>query len=181
MAWQSLLEHPRLRTSFVALDPWRKVLVLVAYLHRQLRLVQAFDHLYAQRLTQVFVRGLACALADDREAQRRMRADVMQCIPDTDDYPAQEGAWAQNLLIALIYVLDFRVEGDAQALARSLRSSLDNIDLIHYEADERYDESYVLDEEVRLLLELTQAARSIEREACTDMRWVAQLTHRCRV
>ncbi len=77
-----------------------------------------------------------------------MLGEVQGSIPDTDEFSEQEGAYAQNLMIALMYLLSFCQSGDQDQISKCINSALNNIDLINYERDEGYDESKVVEQEV---------------------------------
>ncbi|GAB7531342.1 hypothetical protein PS3A_37540 [Pseudomonas sp. 3A(2025)] len=181
MPWGPILDEPRIRASFAALEHHQKTVVIAACLYRQLRLIEAFDRCYAQQASQMFIRALDAALANDRDARQRVSEEVSHCIPDTEVYSEQEGSYAQNLLIALSYFLDFVHSKDAGALDNSTRMLLENIDLINYEADEQYDEDSVFAHEVSVFLRLIDAVQRLSIERCRDVQGVAQLAQPHRV
>lgn len=175
MPWGPILEEPRIHASFTMLGHQQQVVVMAAYLYRQLGLIEAFDRLYSQLASQVLIRALNAALANDRDALLRVSEEVSHCIPDTEVYSEQEGSYAQNLLIALSYFLDFVHSKDAGMLDNSTRMLLENIDLIHYEVDEQYDEDSVFAHEVGVFLQLIDAVQCLSIARCLDVQGVAQL------
>lgn len=175
MPWGQLLEDPAVCASFERLEQQQQTVVITACLYRQLRLIEAFDLRYAEPLSPVFIRGLNSALTNDPDTQQRISEEVMGCIPDTDVYSGQEGGYAQNLLIALSYFLDFLQNKDVSALHSCTRMLLENRDLIQFEADERYNETAVFADEVRIILELIEAVRRTGVEGYADTCGVARL------
>lgn len=172
-----MLDDPRINAAFTTLDLYHQVLVMAAYLYRQRRLIEAFDQLYAEQATGLFIQALHGALLlDDGQVLQRLRQQVEQCIPDTEVYPAQEGAYAQNLLIALMYFLDFVQTQDPAGLERSLAMQLENIDLLHYEQDEHYDADQALEQERQVLLALMAAVEKRPGKRCRDVQCLADLS-----
>ncbi len=79
-----------------------------------------------------------------------MRLNLEGIIPGTEEFPEQEGAYAQNLLIALSYLLLFSKSSKPKAFEESIGMALENIDLINYEMDEKYSYESMLENERKI-------------------------------
>jgi hypothetical protein len=148
MQWNRIFENARLISEFAKVSRDQKKILLVAYLYRQRRLLECFGSCYGEKLTITFLNGLESILAADEININTMLGEVQGNIPDTDEFSGQEGAYAQNLMIALMYLLSFCQSGDQDQISKCINSALNNIDLINYERDEGYDESKVVEQEV---------------------------------
>ncbi len=162
MQWSLIFEDARIRPSFDRLDRNQKVLVVASYLYRQLRLMRAFDQCYSENLSELFIHALDVALSTSGEAGVT-QGEVYKNIPDTDEYSEQEGSYAQNLMIALNYLLLFVLNNDQIDLSRCVDMSLQNIDLINYEDNEDYDEKLVTSKEVDVVTDLVANALRTSR------------------
>jgi hypothetical protein len=162
MQWSLIFEDARIKPSFDKLDRNQKVLVIASYLYRQLRLIRAFDQCYCEKLSELFIHALDVALSSSGEA-RVIQGEVEKNIPDTDEYSEQEGSYAQNLIIALNYLLLFVLNNDRMELRRCVDMSLQNIDLINYEVNEIYDETLVTSKEVDVVTDLVASTLRASR------------------
>uniref|UniRef100_A0A7C2AKI7 Uncharacterized protein n=1 Tax=Pseudomonas graminis TaxID=158627 RepID=A0A7C2AKI7_9PSED len=162
MQWSLIFEDVRIRPSFDRLDRNQKVLVVASYLYRQLRLMRAFDQCYCENLSELFIHALDVALSTSGEPGVT-QGEVYKNIPDTDEYSEQEGSYAQNLMIALNYLLLFVLNNDQIDLSRCVEMSLQNIDLINYEVNENYDEKLVTSKEVDVVTDLVVSALRASR------------------
>jgi hypothetical protein len=153
MQWSLIFEDARIKPSFDTLDRSQKILVMASYLYRQLRLIKAFDQCYSENLSELFIHALAIALKNSEEAGDIQR-EVEKNIPDTEEFSEQEGSFAQNLMIALNYLLLFVVDDDRADLRRCVDMFLQNLDLINYEVDENYDDELVTSKEIDVVAEL---------------------------
>ncbi|NWC92997.1 MULTISPECIES: hypothetical protein [unclassified Pseudomonas] len=107
MQYGLIFESAKVRPSFEILSRQQKVFIVAAYLYRQLRLIKSFDQVYSENLSELFIRGLKVAVESTSDLIRSTQEEVEDNIPDTEDFSAQEGSFAQNLMIALNYLLLF--------------------------------------------------------------------------
>jgi len=110
MQWGVIFGSASILQRFSGLSNNEKAIVGAAYLYRQLRLVEQFDACYHENLTQVLNEGLA-ACVNTNLGSVSLVEHVESKIPHTDEFSEEEGAYAQNLLIALKYLLGFAFEG----------------------------------------------------------------------
>ncbi|MCF8985803.1 hypothetical protein GIW26_19800 [Pseudomonas syringae] len=140
MQWNLIFEHESVSPLLGRLNDLEKTLLIACYLYRQVRLLRRFDNVYATDLSSLFLRSLDVALSGHRASVEAIERVVSSRIPDTEEYTEQEGAYAQNLVIALDYFLLFLLEVDEAKLQSCINMALQNLDLLNFEADEGYDE-----------------------------------------
>ncbi|MHC8317024.1 hypothetical protein [Pseudomonas sp. LB3P31] len=151
MQYSLIFESAVVASKIASLDGKDKIFLGAAYLYRQKRLIEDFDKVYSEQLSSLFETGIAACLEGRGKAFSHLK-EVENNIPDTEEYGEQEGAYAQNLLIALLYLLKFSASEQFEDFEKSVSLAIDNIDLIHYEKDEFYDEEAVTHEEVAVLI-----------------------------
>lgn len=66
------------------------------------RLIEDFDKVYGEHLSPLFEGGIAACLEGSVKALAHLK-EVEGNIPDTEEFGEQEGAYTQDLLIALLY------------------------------------------------------------------------------
>ncbi|MCQ3002943.1 hypothetical protein NLO98_24660 [Pseudomonas syringae] len=158
---QDLIHQP----DYQALSAQQQRLMIASYTLRSQRLVEMFDRRYNQRLADIFCRGLSAYVAGRASDISDLHTEIEAHIPDTDEFSEQEASYAQNAFIALFYLIEATVTGDAALLQRSINMTLENVDLLYYERDPDYlqmeltaAEQHVLDN----LLEQAAATSSAE-------------------
>ncbi|MNJ56538.1 hypothetical protein D3C77_520900 [compost metagenome] len=142
MQWGLIFGDASVSGAFSALQREDQTIIGAAYLYRQKKLVEQFDVCYGEELTKIFEEGLL-ACVEKIGAAIDLENRIEASIPDTDEFSEQEGAYAQNLFIALTYLLRFSVDGQPEFFERSISMAAENIDLISYEADSSYDDAAV--------------------------------------
>ncbi|MCQ9427146.1 hypothetical protein NRB16_26900 [Pseudomonas sp. LJDD11] len=160
MQWQPVFENPLIDKEVRALSADQARRLLASYLYRQFRLVRSFDQRYQSNLQDLFVRQLSVAVAGSAAGVELGIGEVYAAIPDTDEYAQQEGAYAQNLMIALWYLLSFAHEPDTELLQAAANAALNNVDLLNHELDEHYDESAVVAREVVVVRQMLRRMRA---------------------
>ncbi len=146
MKWGSIFGHESVLGDFSRLTESDKILIGVAYLYRQKRLIQLFDSTYGESLGNAFEEGMIECMRENRE-MKGMPTNFEEIVPDTDEFPEQVGACAQNLLIALNHLLLFSRFGQPEFFEGSVAMALENIDLISYEAGVAYSYESMLSNE----------------------------------
>lgn len=160
MQWQPVFENPLIDHQVRALSAEQARRLLASYLYRQFRLVRSFDQRYQSNLQDLFLRELSVAVSGSAASAGRGMGEVYAAIPDTDEYAQQEGAYAQNLMIALWYLLSFAHQPDPELLQSAANAALNNIDLLNYERDEHYDEPAVVAREVVVVRQMLRRMRA---------------------
>ncbi|POA19972.1 hypothetical protein C1886_10785 [Pseudomonas sp. FW300-N1A1] len=178
MQWGLIFEDAAVVPLFQRLDGKQKVLVLAAYIYRQIRLIKDFDRCYGERLSDLLVKALTSAVLDGKDVIRHVKDEVLGSIPDTDEFAEQEGAYAQNIMIALDYFLLYMLGGDISDMQRSVDMALQNIDLLYYEMDEGYDEKKVVEQEVLVVLSIIKMVSKIPQGLYSDIRSVQELSRK---
>jgi len=137
MRWGLIFGHESVLNNFLKLTGSDKILIGAAYLYKQKRLIQRFDSLYAENLVNAFEQGIIECIKDSGKVDA-VRFELEKMIPDTEAFPEPEGAYAQHLLIALVYLLMFSKSGKPDVFEDAMAMALENMELINYEADEDY-------------------------------------------
>ncbi|WP_414156715.1 hypothetical protein [Pseudomonas sp. BNK-30] len=173
MQWGVIFGSASILQRFSGLSDNEKAIVGAAYLYRQLRLIEQFDACYDEDLTQVFKEGVV-ACANTNLAAVQLVERVESKIPDTDEFPEEEGAYAQNLFIALKYLLEFVFEGGVEAFESAISMAMENIDVINYNIDPNYDESAALTGEVAVASSIIDklALRRQKRSGLDLLNWL---------
>ncbi|WP_139341015.1 hypothetical protein [Pseudomonas sp. KK4] len=153
MQYGLIFESAVVANNIALLNGEDKVLLGGAYLYRQKRLIEDFDKLYGEKLSSLFKAGILACLEGRVKALAHLK-EVEDNIPDTEEFGEQEGAYAQNLLIALLYLIKFSTGEQFEDFERSVSLAIDNIDLVNYEKDESYDEEAVTQEEIAILIDM---------------------------
>lgn len=148
MQWGLIFEDTAVMIPFGKLSRAQRAKLIAVYLYRQIRLMREFDDHYGEDLTALFFRGLESAINGGLDRLKGTIDEVEANVPDTEEFSAQEGAYAQNLMIALMYLLSYVQAGNDEDLIRCVDSALNNIDLINYELDENYAEDKVVAREI---------------------------------
>lgn len=169
MQWYLIFEDATVEPLFKKLDGKQKVLLLSAYIYRQARLIKDFDHYYGEDLFGLLVRGLTSVIFGESDAIKHVEQEVVNRIPDTDEFSEQVGAYAQNIMIALDYLLLYMLSGDVSNMQRSVDMALQNIDLVCYEMDEAYDEKKVVEQEVLVVFNIINSIKNISVELYSDI------------
>ena len=151
MQYDLIFEAAAVANKLKLLNDKDQVFLGAAYLYRQKRLIEDFDKVYGEHLSPLFEGGIAACLEGSVKALAHLK-EVEGNIPDTEEFGEQEGAYAQNLLIALLYLIKFCSSGQFEDFEQSVSSAINNIDLINYEKDELYDENAVAQEEISVLV-----------------------------
>lgn len=154
MQWGLIFGSAGVAVSLSKLSRAQRAKLIAAYLYRQVRLVREFDDLYGEDLTSLFFRGLESVINGGAGLLKETLDEVEAHVPDTEEFSEQEGAYAQNLMIALMYLLLYVQSGSEEKLIRCVDSALNNIDLINYEVDENYSEGEVVTHEVLVVEKL---------------------------
>lgn len=160
MQWQPVFENPLIDKQIRALTSDQTRRLLASYLYRQFRLVRSFDQRYQSNLQDLFVRQLSVAVTGSAAHVELGIGEVHAAIPDTEEYAQQEGAYAQNLMIALWYLLSFAHKPDPKLLQAAANAALNNVDLLNYELDEHYDEPAVVAREVVVVRQMLRRMRA---------------------
>lgn len=162
MQYGLIFESAVVANKIASLNGKDKVLLGAAYLYRQQRLIEDFDKVYGEHLSSLFEAGIGACLEGRVKALAHLK-EVEDNIPDTEEFGEQEGACAQNLLIALLYLLKFSASEQFEDFEKSASLAIDNIDLVNYEKDESYDEEVVTQEEVAVLIDMMdELAKRVE-------------------
>ncbi|PHN61374.1 hypothetical protein [Pseudomonas viridiflava] len=167
MQWTVIFETESLKHDFNRLSRQQKILLFSAYLYRQVRLIKEFDSLYSEDLSTFFTEVLGFVVLEDKEKLRNIVEVIDGRIPDTDEFSEQEGSYAQNLIIALRYLVCFLLRIDESGLQKCVDMSLQNIDLINYDVDENYDEAEVVAREAKIIaVFIERAIRYAQSKVC---------------
>ncbi|MBI6703383.1 hypothetical protein [Pseudomonas viridiflava] len=167
MQWALIFESENVKHDFHQLSHQQKILFTSAYLYRQVRLVKDFDKVYSENLLRLFFKTLELLVLEETEKLRNLVEIIDERIPDTDEFSEKEGSYAQNLIIALRYLVCFFLRTDELGLQNCVEMSLQNIDLINYEVDENYDESEIVAREVKIVAEfLERTVRYSKNNLC---------------
>lgn len=167
MQWALIFESEAVKHKFYRLSRRQKILLISSYLYRQVRLVKDFDKIYSENLLSFFFEVLELVVLEETEKLRSLVEVIDERIPDTDEFSEQEGSYAQNLMIALRYLVCFFLRTDESGLQKCVEMALQNIDLINYEVDENYDESEVVAREVKIAAEfLERTVRYSKNKLC---------------
>lgn len=165
--WALIFESENVKHDFHQLSRQQKILFTSAYLYRQVRLVKDFDKVYSENLLRFFFETLELLVVEETEKLRNLVEIIDERIPDTDEFSEKEGSYAQNLMIALRYLVCFFLRTDELGLQNCVEMSLQNIDLINYEVDENYDESEIVAREVKIVAEfLERTVRYSKNNLC---------------
>jgi DNA polymerase II large subunit len=176
MQWGLIYECTKVKPYFERLDRKQKILVIASYLYRQFRLVKAFDDYYSESLSELFLKAISAALGDSKKVQN-VQAEVEARIPDTDEFSEQEGSYAQNLMIALNYLLLFVIKDDSSNLHRCVDMFLQNVDLLNYDVSENYDEKLITSNEIDVAYSLIDKVLNFSQERLPSMRDVESLAN----
>lgn len=168
MQWGLIFESAKVKPYFESLGRQQKILVIASYLYRQLPLIKAFDECYSEKLTKLFLSAICAALVGSGKVED-VKADVEANIPDTEEFSEQEGSYAQNLMIALSYLLSFVVTDDSVSLHRCVDMFLQNVDLLNYELDEDYDEGLVVLKEIDVAYSLVRKVLNLSPQRPSTM------------
>jgi len=174
MQWGLIFGHESVLNDFSKLTGSDKTLIGAAYLYKQKRLIQRFDSLYRKNLVNAFEQGIIECIKERGEVDAA-RFKLERMIPDTEAFPEPEGAYAQHLMIALIYLLGFSKSGKPDVFEDAIAMALENIELISYEADEGYRYDSMLKKE-RLAATLMIGRLGEENRHPSDL---ASLSHIC--
>jgi len=169
MQWCLIFEDATVQPLFQKLDGKQKVLVLSAYIYRQARLIKDFDRYYGEDLFGLLVRGLTSVILGENNTIKNVEQEVLNNIPDTDEFSEQEGAYAQNIMIALDYLLLYMLSGDVSDMQRSVDMCLQNIDLLCYEVDEAYDENKVVEQEASVVFNIINSIGDVSVGLYSDI------------
>jgi len=153
MQWGLIFGDASVNAAFMGLAREDQITVGAAYLYRQRRLLEQFDAVYGEKLSGIYFEGLL-ACVERNNLSIDLEGRIESSIPDTDEFAEQEGAYAQNILIALNYLLAFARDGGHDFFERSISMAMENIDLISYEADNSYDEAMVIQRERSVVLSM---------------------------
>lgn len=107
MQWALIFESENVKHDFHQLSRQQKILFTSAYLYRQVRLVKDFDKVYSENLLRFFFETLELLVLEETEKLRNLVEIIDERIPDTDEFSEKEGSYAQNLMIALRYLVCF--------------------------------------------------------------------------
>ncbi|MBP1127144.1 MULTISPECIES: hypothetical protein [Pseudomonas] len=175
MQYDLIFKSEKVFSKFENLNSQQKILVIAAYLYRQFRLIKAFDQVYSEKLSELFISALGAAVDNASGLIKRTQEEVEANIPDTDEFSEQEGSFAQNLMISLNYFLLFVMHLDYSDLDRCVNMFLQNIDLLNYEADESYDEGQIILAEIEVALSLVEQVPVAIRNNYTNIEAVKLL------
>ncbi|MNN23069.1 hypothetical protein D3C81_1364530 [compost metagenome] len=114
----------------------------------------------------------------ENDAIKHVEQEVVNRIPDTDEFSEQVGGYAQNIMIALDYLLLYMLSGDVSDMQRSVDMTLQNIDLVCYEVDEAYDERKVVEQEVLVVLNIINSIEDISVGLYSDIVTVQELARK---
>ncbi|SDJ00549.1 hypothetical protein SAMN05216588_13325 [Pseudomonas flavescens] len=151
MHWGLIFERQDIHSRFQQLRHPQKTVLVAAYLYRQLRLIEDFDHVYSERLSALFSSALSLIASEEKEALKDMADAIEAQIPDTEEFSEQQGSHAQNLMIALHYLIAYSLNAREPDLRQCVNMSLQNIDLLNHEKDENYDQAAVIGAEADVM------------------------------
>ncbi|SEQ23743.1 hypothetical protein SAMN03159444_01289 [Pseudomonas sp. NFACC02] len=168
MQWGLIFGNNEVMIPFRKLSRTQRSKLIAAYLYRQIRLMRAFDDYYREDLTALFFRGLESAINYGLDNLKEAVDEVEANVPDTEEFSAQEGTYAQNLMIALMYLLLYVQAGNEEDLIRCVDSALNNIDLINYEMDENYAENGGVVREIMAVQKLLSSMAELDKVDTLD-------------
>lgn len=162
--------------AYQALSVPQQRLVIASYTLRSLRLVEMFDRRYNQCLADLFCRGLSAYVAGQDSETSDLHAEIEAHVPDTDEFSEQEASYAQNAFIALLYLLEAAVTGDAALLKRSIDMTLQNVDLLYYERDPDYLQMELTAAEQHVFDNLLEQAAATPSTAPANLELIEAMT-----
>lgn len=162
--------------GYQTLSAQQQRLVIASYTYRSLRLVEMFDSCYDQCLSGLFCHGLRVCLSGEASDSRDLRAEIEAHIPDTDEFSEQEASYAQNAFIALFYLMEAAVSGDAALLLRSIEMTQQNVDLLYYERNPDYKQTTLVNAEQHVFDDLLAQAAATPSDVPASLELIASLS-----
>jgi uncharacterized protein YjaG (DUF416 family) len=162
--------NPEVYKQVEKLDSFQKKVFAVSSVGRCKQLVASFDETYDENRSEIFNDVVKTLLEDLLPAEKnigsidKIIASLKKNVPDTEEFGDTEGTVAQNAFLAAVYACSFLKDGKKESFNYCLDKVLENIDTIHYDRNEDYDEEGVFTEESHILEQQVEIIRTAGKD-----------------